>query len=110
MDYTPGNDSVRLQELWSPNRSIFRDVASGEACGRREPRVNQSRRADYEVPFNAIQLLPTVSSGSDTNRIFFGPIRAVTGKDDGKDHKKDWRDWDDWDRDDDKRRTGRRRD
>jgi hypothetical protein len=50
------------------------------------------------VPFNAIQLLPTVNTGTDTLRIFFGDIRPVVATERQKrDHKTDWRDWDLWD-------------
>ena len=106
VDYAPGNDSVRLHDLWSQNRSSIRESASGRPCGRREPQVNQRVRADYEVPFNAIQLLPTVNGNTDTLRLFFGPIQPVPERELTRgDHKKDWRDWDD---DDDRRERDRR--
>jgi hypothetical protein len=49
----------------------------GPACGRRELGQNQRTRADYAVPFNAVQLLTTVNTHDDTVRIFFGEIRPV---------------------------------
>lgn len=95
VDSAPGNDGVRLRDLWGPNRSGSGNTSGWAACGRKEPRTNEKVRANYDVPFNAVQLLPTVSSGTDTNRLFYGAIRPAPQS--RPDHKKDWRDWDDWD-------------
>jgi hypothetical protein len=98
VDYAPGNDAVRLHDIWGPNRSTKQGYQTWRACGSREPFVNRRVRANYEVPFNAIQLLPTVNTGTDTLRVFFGDIRPVVATERQKrDHKTDWRDWDIWD-------------
>jgi len=107
-DHSPGNDSVRLHELWGPNRSSDRESSSWRACGRREPRGNQKVRTNYDVPFNAIQLLPAVSVSSDTLRLFFGPIRPVAERETTNRDRRDWRDWDDEDEREERRRNGRR--
>jgi hypothetical protein len=108
VDHTPGNDSVRLRDLWGPNRSSRKEQNHWQACGRREPRGNQTVRADYDVPFNAIQLLPTVNSGTDTLRLFFGPIRPVPERERTRHDRRDWRDWDaEDDRHERDRRNGR---
>jgi hypothetical protein len=78
-DYAPGNDSVRLRDAWGPIRQSlllgYTYVNSSWApCGSLEPAVNQKVRANYEVAFNAIQLLPTVNTNTDTLRLFYGPI------------------------------------
>jgi hypothetical protein len=108
VDHTPGNDSVRLRDLWGPNRSSRKEQNHWQACGRREPRGNQTVRADYDVPFNAIQLLPTVNSGTDTLRLFFGPIRPLPERERTRHDRRDWRDWDaEDDRHERDRRNGR---
>jgi hypothetical protein len=58
------------------------------------------QRANYDVPFNAIQLLPSVNTASDTLRLLYGTIRALTDAEtkNGRDHKTDWEEWDSWDR------------
>ncbi len=95
VDYAPGNDAVRLRDIWGPNRSRRQGYENWRACGTREPSVNRKVRANYEVPFNAIQLLPTVNTASDTLRIFFGEIRPVVAtKRQRLEHKTDWREWD----------------
>jgi hypothetical protein len=100
IDYAPGNDAVRLRDVWGPNRSKWWNYNAAAACGTREPAVNMKQRANYDVPFNAVQLLPTVNSGSDTLRLLYGTIRALTEdeKKNGKDQKTDWQEWDKWDR------------
>jgi hypothetical protein len=94
LDYTPGNDAVRLRDLWGPNKSKKQGYDSWRACGAREPAANKKVRANYDVPFNAIQLLPTVNTGTDTLQIYFGEIRPVVLTDRQKlEQKTDWRDW-----------------
>jgi hypothetical protein len=94
VDYAPGNDSVRLMDLWSPNRSLKQGYNVWQACGAREPSVNQKQRENYDVPFNAIQLLSTVNTGTDTTNVLYGPIRPLTLADlFKKDLKLDWLDW-----------------
>ena len=98
VDSAPGNDAVRLRDIWGPNRSRKQGYQNWRACGTREPSVNKKVRANYEVAFNAIQLLPTVNSGVDTLRIYFGEIRPVVATERQKrDHWSDWREWDLWD-------------
>jgi hypothetical protein len=98
VDYAPGNDAVRLHDVWGPNRSKWQGYASWQACGSREPAVNQRRRGNYDVPFNAVQILPTVNTSTDTLRLFYGPIRPVLASEmKKKDHKIDWAEWDRWD-------------
>ena len=94
LDHTPGNDAVRLRDLWGPNKSKKLGYDNWRACGTREPAANKKVRANYDVPFNAIQLLPTVNTGTDTLQIYFGEIRAVKLTDRQKlEQKIDWRDW-----------------
>ncbi len=108
LDNAPGNDSVRLHDLWGPNRSNSGESSSWRACGRKEPRGNQEVRTNYDVPFNAIQLLPTVNGSTDTLRLFFGPIRPVAERELTNRDRHDWRDWDDEDEREERRRNGRR--
>jgi hypothetical protein len=99
VDHTPGNDSVRLRDVWGPNRSKWWSYNASAACGSREPSVNQKQRANYDVAFNAIQILPTVSTGTDTLRLFYGQIAPIPESERGsRDHKVDWSEWDRWDR------------
>jgi hypothetical protein len=100
IDHAPGNDAVRLGDVWGPNRSKWWNYDASAACGTREPSVNRKQRAQYDVPFNAVQLLPTVNTGSDTLRLLYGTIRPLTDaeKKNGRDHKSDWDEWDRWDR------------
>jgi len=99
LDYTPGNDAVRLGDVWGPNRSKWSGYNASLACGSREPSANQRQRANYDVAFNAIQILPTVNASTDTLRLFYGPIAAIPDRERGaRDHKVDWLEWDRWDR------------
>ncbi len=75
LDQAPGNDGARFNDVWDGTR--VGDPDWGPACGRRELGQNQRTRADYAVPFNAVQLLTTVNTHDDTVRIFFGQIRPV---------------------------------
>lgn len=98
-DYSPGNDAVRLRDVWGPNRSKWSSYSASSACGAREPSVNQKQRANYDVASNAIQILPTVSASTDTLRLFYGQIAAIPERERGaRDHKVDWSEWDRWDR------------
>jgi hypothetical protein len=72
LDHAPGNDGVRFTDVWSERF----DASDARACGRREPADNQDVRENYDVPFGAIQILPSVNTASDTVRLFFGAIRA----------------------------------
>ena len=74
-DAAPGNDAVRFNDVWA--RTHVGDRGYGPACGSREPRQNQRMRENYDVPFGAVQLLPSVNSGDDTVRLFFGEIRPA---------------------------------
>ena len=66
--------------------------------GSREPAVNQRQRANYDVPFNGVQILPTVNTSTDTLGVFYGPIRPIPESEmKKKDHKADWAEWDRWD-------------
>ncbi len=99
IDSAPGNDSVRLVDLWSPNKSTKQGYAVWQACGAREPVANQKQRENYDVAFNAIQILSTVNSGTDTVNVFFGAITPLSAADvKRKDLKIDWLDWDKADR------------
>jgi len=75
VDFAPGNDSVRMNDVWAGNHADSPNW--GPACGRREPRVNQDVRANYAVAPNAVQLLPTVGEDDDTLRIYYGKIRVL---------------------------------
>ncbi len=98
-DYAPGNDAVRLRDVWGPNRSKWWSYGASVACGSREPSVNQKQRANYDVAFNAIQVLPTVNVNTDTLRLFYGKIRAIPESErSSRDLKVDWLEWDRWDR------------
>ena len=98
VDYAPGNDAARLRDVWGPNRSMWWNYGASLACGSREPSVNQKQRANYDVAFNAVQLLPTVNTKSDTTRLFFGQINPIPEREQGsRDHKVDWSEWDQWD-------------
>jgi hypothetical protein len=98
VDYAPGNDAVRLRDVWGPNRSNRQGYAIWQACASREPAVNQRQRANYEVPFNGVQILPTVNTSTDTLRLFYGVIRPIPESETRKkDHKTDWAEWDRWD-------------
>ena len=109
LDYTPGNDAVRLHDVWGPNRSKYQGYDSWRACGSRELSENQKRlnpatgllerRANYDVPQNGVQILSTVNTNTDTLRMFYGTIVRVPEKElKKKDLKDDWREWDLWDR------------
>ena len=74
-DSSPGNDAVRFNDVWERKHAGDRDW--GRACGSREPKQNQRVRENYDVPFGAIQLLPSVNSGDDTVRLFFGQIQSA---------------------------------
>jgi DNA/RNA endonuclease G (NUC1) len=73
LDRTPGNDAVRFNDVWAGTKT--NNPQWGPACGSAEPSQNQKVRENYAEPFNGIQILPTVNSGDDALRIFFGPIR-----------------------------------
>jgi hypothetical protein len=96
LDSDPGNDGARLHDLWGPNRGPDASAQhSWPACGSREPRQNQTVRENYDVPYNAVQLLSTVNNSTDTTRIFFGTIRPVGSSTWGRpDTRHDWNDWD----------------
>jgi len=99
VDSSPGNDSVRLVDLWSPNKSTKQGYNVWQACGAREPAVNQKQRENYDVAFNAIQILSTVNGGTDTVHVLFGAIAPLSITDaKRKDLKIDWLDWDKADR------------
>jgi len=99
VDSAPGNDSVRLRDLWSPNKSLKQGYNVWQACGAREPAANQKQRENYDVPFNAVQILSTVGVGNDTMNVFYAPITALSLTDTKrKDLKIDWLDWDKADR------------
>ncbi len=99
LDSAPGNDSVRLRDLWSPNKSAKQGYNVWQACGAREPLANQKVRENYDVAFNAIQILSTVNTGTDTVNLLFGGISPLTDADKRrKDLKIDWLDWDKADR------------
>jgi HYR domain-containing protein len=99
-DYAPGNDAVRLHDVWGPNKSRLPGYQSAAACGSREPALpyNQKVRANYEVPYNAVQILPTVNTNTDTLRLFYGTIRPVTLADIVRRLKEIKLDWAEWDR------------
>jgi len=65
---------VRFNDAWAGNHQ--NNPQWGPACGQREPDQNQKVRENYAVPFNGMQILPTVNVNDDTLRIFFGQIRA----------------------------------
>jgi len=73
LDYAPGNDTLRYNDVWSGRNAT--NPHWGPACGSREPSKNQKLREQYDVPFNAVQLLTTVNTADDTVRIFFGALR-----------------------------------
>jgi len=99
LDSSPGNDSVRLVDLWSPNKSARQGYNVWQACGTREPAANQKVRENYDVAYNAIQILSTVNTGTDTINLFYGAIAPLTDADKKrKDLKADWFDWDRADR------------
>jgi hypothetical protein len=98
VDYAPGNDAVRLKNVWGPNRSKWWNYGASAACGSRELSVNQKVRANYQVAFNAIQVLSSVNSNTDTLRLFFGKISPIPEREKGsRDLKVDWLEWDRWD-------------
>ena len=99
IDSAPGNDSVRLMDLWSPNKSLKQGFNVWQACGAREPAANQKQRENYDVPYNAVQILSTVGAGNDTMNVLFAPITPLSLADTKrKDLKTDWLDWDKADR------------
>jgi len=99
IDYAPGNDGVRVMDLWSPNKSAKQGYTVWKACGAREPVVNQKQRENYDLPFNAVQITSTVNTDSDTLNVLFGTISPLTDADrKRKDLKTDWLDWDAADR------------
>jgi hypothetical protein len=75
LDFMPGDDGVRFNDVWSGRNQS--SPQWGPACGTREPARNQRMRENYGVPFNGIQILPTVNTHDDTLRILFGRIRAT---------------------------------
>jgi hypothetical protein len=99
VDSAPGNDGVRIVDLWSPNKSAKQGYNIWQACGTKEPTVNQIQRENYDVPFNAVQILSTVNAGTDTMNVFYGTIAPLTDADKKKkDLKLDWLDWMKFDR------------
>jgi len=86
-------------DLWSPNKSAKQGYNIWQACGLREPAVNQKQRENYDVAFNAVQILSTVNSGTDTVNLLYGAIVPLSDADKKKrDLKVDWLDWDRADR------------
>ena len=77
LDSAAGDDAMRLRDFWGFNRRSGVTYPAWQACGRREPAANQKVRANYVVPFNAVQILPTVNVHVDTLRMFYGEIRPV---------------------------------
>ncbi len=75
LDAAPGNDAVRFNDVWTEKHAG--DPNYGPACGTREPARNQRVRENDVVPFGAIQLLPSVNTGDDTVRLFFGAVRPA---------------------------------
>ncbi len=75
LDTAPGNDAVRFNDVWTEKHAG--DPNYGPACGTREPARNQRVRENDVVPFGAIQLLPSVNTGDDTVRLFFGAVRPA---------------------------------
>ena len=49
-----------------------RTATQHRACGCREPSVNQKRRANHDVAFNAHSDSSAVNSSTDTRRLFYG--------------------------------------
>lgn len=85
LDFTPGADGARFNDVWKGNHAG--DPHWGSACGSREKSQNQKVRANYNVPLDSIQLLPTVNVHDDTAFILYGEIRprASSGGDDDDD-------------------------
>jgi DNA/RNA endonuclease G (NUC1) len=75
VDRTAGNDAVRFNDVWAGTKQ--NNPQYGPACGNLEPNQNQKVRENYAEPFNGMQILPTVTGGDDTLRIFFGTIRSA---------------------------------
>jgi len=78
VDRQPGRDGIRMNDVWEGSHAT--DPRWGPACGNREPSQNQKKREDYAVAFNAVQLLPTVNTGSDTVRLHYGTLRPVENR------------------------------
>ena len=74
LDQAPGNDGVRFNDVWAGTRQ--NNPQWGPPCGQLEPNQNQKMRENYAVPFNGLQILPTVNVNDDALRIFFGSIRS----------------------------------
>lgn len=77
LDSAAGDDAMRLRDFWGFSRRSGMNYAAWQACGSKEPAANQKKRANYVVPFNAVQILPTVNINVDTLRMFYGEIRRV---------------------------------
>ncbi len=75
VDRTPGNDTVRFNDVWARNKEG--NPNWGPACGQLEPNQNQKVRENYTMPFNGIQILPTVNTNDDSLRILVGRIRPT---------------------------------
>jgi hypothetical protein len=74
IDHDAGNDTMRFNDVWEGSKVSHPEW--GPACGSREPSANEKRRENYAVPFNAVQMLSSVNTNSDTVRLFYGEIRT----------------------------------
>jgi CshA-type fibril repeat protein/VCBS repeat-containing protein len=87
LDFTPGADGARFNDVWQGNHAGHPHW--GPACGSREKSQNQKVRANYNVPLDSIQLLPTVNVHDDTAFILYGEIRPRASSGGGDDDDDD---------------------